>query len=171
MILPDKVTLGEDLRAKVEHYVASGRSLLLSHQSGMDPECSKFVLRDMPVRCVGTLPFHPDFVKPQGWLSDGLPAAEFVMYEPGLQVRAVPGRRVLGRIYEQYFDRTTSTSAAASILGGWRGQRPGIVNRGTHLLCHPIFYRQTWHGGVQATGACGAAADAPGAAGDGEPRR
>lgn len=150
VILPDKVTLGEDLRAKVEHYVASGRSLLLSHQSGMDPECSKFVLRDMPVRCVGTLPFHPDFVKPQGWLSDGLPAAEFVMYEPGLQVRAVPGAEVLGRVYEPYFDRNYEhfCSHFHTPVDG-EGKDPGIVSKGRiTYFAHPIFSTFAKHGMV-----------------------
>ncbi len=150
VILPDKVTLDEGLQAKVEQYLASGRALLLSHQSGMDPECGKFVIRDMPVKHQGELPHHPDFLGPLDDLATGLPSAEFVMYERGLRVKPVAGAEVLAGIWEPYFDRAHEHFCShAHTPVDSQGPDPGVVQKGRIIyFSHPIFATFAKHGMV-----------------------
>ncbi|MBI2300490.1 MAG: beta-galactosidase trimerization domain-containing protein [Armatimonadetes bacterium] len=148
VILPDKVLLDDALAAKVEAYVSAGGSLLLSHESGMDPGRTRFVLDCMPAEYAGALPFHPDFLLPLADQAAGTLPTPYVMYEPGLKVASKPGAEVLGEIWEPYFNRTWRhfVSHNHTPVRG-RGEDPGIVQSGRVVyFSHPVFACYGKHG-------------------------
>lgn len=148
VILPDKIVCDDALAAKVDAYVAAGGGLLLSHESGMDPALSRFVLDAMPATHLGRLPYHPDFLLPLGDLAADTLPTPYVMYEAGLRAAPTPGAEVLGEIWEPYFNRTWRhfVSHNHTPVRG-RGDDPGILQRGRVIyFAHPIFACYGKHG-------------------------
>jgi len=141
IILPDKILCDEALARKVDDYVASGGSLIASHESGLTPDKSAFALKCLPVRLLGDLPYHPDFLKPLGDLADNLPRAEIVMYDRGLKVEAAPEAQILARIWEPYFNREWNHFCSHFHTPPEReGPDPDVVAHGRVVyFAHPIF--------------------------------
>lgn len=141
VILPDKILLDETLKQRVEAYRAEGGALVCSFESGLDPERTQFVLDAMPVAFRGELPYHPDFLRPVGDLAEGIPEAEYVMYQRGLKVEPVEGAEVLAEIWEPYFNRTYEHFCSHNHTPpNAKGPDPGIVEKGRVIyFAHPIF--------------------------------
>lgn len=141
LVLPDKITLAPDLAAKVRAYAAGGGKLLMSHESGLDPERQGFVLPEMGVRYLGPARCAPDYLVAQPPLAEGVPAAPHAMYDRGFEVEAAPGAEVLADVWHPYFNRTyqhfcSHAHAPAKEPGGF----PAVTQRGGVIyFAHPIF--------------------------------
>jgi hypothetical protein len=150
VILPDKITLDEALGQKVSRYLAAGGSLILSHESGLDPSKRRFVLDELGVEYAGPAEYSPDFVAPRPELADGIPSTQHVLYEPGLNVRAHERSEVLAELWHPYFNRTWDHFCSHSHTPLDRpSDWPAAVQRGRVIyFAHPLFGMYTRHGSL-----------------------
>ncbi len=141
IILPDKILLDEALAQKVDEYVTSGGSLILSHESGLDLHKTHFAPDCAPVSYHGELPYSPDFLDCGDTLQKGILDAEYVMYDRGLKVQPVAGAEVLAGIWEPYFNRTWEHFCSHfHTPPDKKGSDPGVVRKGRVIyFAHPIF--------------------------------
>lgn len=105
LILPDSHRSGGDLEAKLRRYLAAGGKLVLSNESGLDPERKKFAL-----------PVGADYVSRWNHDSQYLEVLDAEMkgfapmieisYETGAAVKTAAGGTMLARCWQPYFDKT-----------------------------------------------------------------
>lgn len=105
MILPDDIPVDADLRDRLLAYLAQGGRLLLSGQSGIDPQTGAFALDLGITRSGRTVPFEPSYIRAEDGLDDGLPLAPFVAYAPAETITATTAQ-VLAQIVPPYFNRS-----------------------------------------------------------------
>jgi hypothetical protein len=105
LILPDAVRVTPDLAEKLATYLESGGRLLATGTSGLSDDGTRLLLKQLPVRPEGFSPFTTTYVRFDEAISQGVPAADHVMYERGVRVRRAPGSAVLARVVEPYFER------------------------------------------------------------------
>ncbi|MBI5094508.1 MAG: beta-galactosidase trimerization domain-containing protein [Candidatus Hydrogenedentes bacterium] len=149
IILPDKITLDDELTAKADRYVKSGGSVILSHRSGMDRETqSHFMLADTPVRYLAEGRHCPDYVEAERVLAAGVPPSQHVMYERGLEVEALDGAQTLAEVWWPYFDRTWEHFCSHNQTPPDRASGvPAVVRRERIIyFSHPIFGMFKRHG-------------------------
>ncbi|PSW10249.1 beta-galactosidase [Photobacterium rosenbergii] len=141
IILPDELPLDEALSQRLENYCNHGGKILATYKGGLTPAGDSFASDLFGVKLVGDAPFSPDFLKPEGYIGQGLRQTEHVMYQKGLQVDALPGSEVLCETYTPYFNRTWEhyCSHMHAPSTGEVGY-PGIVkNDNVIYFMHPVF--------------------------------
>jgi hypothetical protein len=109
LILPDQHRLSADHLAKVQSYLSGGGHLILSHESGMDPDGHDFVLEQVGVRFVRRSPYpgdQGDYMESLGTFAEGQPAMPNFTFGSGIWVEPLTGTKVLARFWKPYFDRT-----------------------------------------------------------------
>jgi hypothetical protein len=157
LILPDNIPVGDDLRTKLEAYLAGGGAMIASFESGMDAAGMAFTLPALGVRLKSEGPrdpsgalvrgrFYPqadyvEYVMPEGAMSKGLRATEHAAYLRGMDVEALPSATVLVDKVQPYFDRTWEhfcshrQTPSSGQLGG-----PAVVRQGQAIyFAHPLF--------------------------------
>jgi len=139
LILPDAITVDEELREKLGRYLESGGKLLLTGRSGLRPDLSGFAL-DVGATDEGESPHQPDYLEAHEALRPGFVQSPLVMYLRSRQVRPDRGEG-LGWIRAPYFNRTwrhycSHQHAPAAARTGF----PAAVRHGNILyLAHPVF--------------------------------
>ncbi len=147
LVLPNSITFDPPLAAKIQDYLNQGGAVIASYHSGLKTDSSDFALPAWGAQLVGEAPYSPDFLLPIGVIGRKLPQTEHVVYLRGLQVKPLPGAKVLVDTAVPYFNRdfrhfcshqhTPSSHQAAY---------PGILKNGQVIyFAHPIFsqYRQS----------------------------
>jgi hypothetical protein len=141
LILPDTITIDEDLAGRLRDYLENGGSLIASHRSGLRPDGSAFALPQFGVHFKGEAPFSPDFVRPTRAFGTALAPTPHVMYERALDVAPRKGTRILAHTVEPYFNRTWQHycshrhTPAANRKGG-----PAVLQHGAAVyFAHPLF--------------------------------
>ena len=148
LIFPDKITMTEERRQRLDDVIAQGTGVILSYESGMNEAKTEFVLDDLGVKYVGPAEYSPDFVVPKPGLAEGILPSEHVMYERGLAVEPEEGTEVLAEVWDPYFNRTyqhfcshfhTPVEKAA--------QYPAVTAKNDVIyFAHPIFRMYMKHG-------------------------
>ncbi len=106
IIFPDVHRFDTALLEKVRAYLSGGGKIILSNESGLDPAGKQFALSEMGLDYEGPWPHEVQYVEiSDDALSQGLPRMVEVFYEKGQAVKAQLGTKVLGRIWQAYFDR------------------------------------------------------------------
>lgn len=106
IILPDSIQLSGDVQIKLEKYINSGGKVLLTGKSGLNERGDGFASKDFGVEFISDAEYNPRYVNiVKEPFSDTLPM-DYVMYEQGVSVRALPGTEVLAYITNPYFNRT-----------------------------------------------------------------
>jgi len=104
VILPDAIPVDAKLNAKIESYAAAGGRVLLTGQSGVDPDRG-FVF-DIGATWQGTSPNGGgDYVLPVEALRSEFVGDPLFMYVPAERI-TLTGGESLGDVFEPYFDRT-----------------------------------------------------------------
>jgi hypothetical protein len=106
LILPDKAPLDDHLAAKTRAYLRGGGKVIASYRAGMRPDGAGFALDEFGVAYVGPSPFNPDYLWAHAELGAGLPDVEHVIYELGIQTRALSGTVALADTHGPYFNRS-----------------------------------------------------------------
>ncbi|NQU45230.1 beta-galactosidase trimerization domain-containing protein [bacterium] len=155
LVLPDRVPVNDALRAKIEKFLSGGGKLLVTGESGLNPEQTAFNLdlgvtlhpnptRDLDGNLVRgkVMPRgeYTDFVLPRGDLAKGLPEVEHVMYAKGVEV-SLAGGEVLANAISSYFNRDwrhfcshQHTPSSGEVA------HPAIVRKGNAIyFSHPVF--------------------------------
>jgi hypothetical protein len=100
VILPDSHHFDDELQRKVSAYLAGGGKVILSHESGLDPEGKHFALPEMGLDYVGPSPTQGnkgDYIEALEGLSEGIPPMVHFTYASGALVKAAPGTTTLFR--------------------------------------------------------------------------
>ncbi len=141
LVLPDNVPLSDDLKTRVQSYLAKGGTVLASFESGLTPDKKAFALEEWGVDLIGVAPYSPDYIRTQGKIAKGLPDTELVMYEKGLEVKTRPGATVLVNVDKPYFNREWNHfSSHKHTPSSGEVAYPGIVQQGKVIyFMHPIF--------------------------------
>jgi hypothetical protein len=138
LILPDVITVDDELKPKVDAFLARGGKLLLSGRSGLREDGSGFAF-DIGAEFHGESPFQPDYVEMDG-LAPGFLDSPLVMYLRSQQVKATSGE-ALARIRQPYFNRTWKHFCShqhAPHAG--LSEYAGAVRKGNVIyLAHPVF--------------------------------
>jgi len=103
IILPDRVTVNEQLAAKLDAFLRGGGRLLATGQSGLNPELTGFAV-DLGASYVGPNPFKPDYLRPAFPLPS-LGETAFVVYADGQRIALAEGGEALGHREDPYFNR------------------------------------------------------------------
>ncbi len=157
LIMPDDISVSDELAQKLEQYLANGGSIVASFESGMNREKTDFRLKALGVALKDEVTCTPDgvpvrgrvfagnayadYLLPKGEIAKGLPETEHVMYMKGVEVEAVSGSQVLSDVIPPYFNRTYEhfCSHRQAPSSGKRGYA-GIVRNGNVIyFAHPIF--------------------------------
>lgn len=138
LILPDEITLDNDLKSKLDAYLQSGGKLLLTGKSGLAPNGGFAV--DIGGEYAGESPHQPDYLEAGDALRPDFVDSPLVMYVKSQQVKATSGE-VLARIREPYFNRTwkhfcSHQHAPAAELSEYAG---AIRRDNVLYLAHPAF--------------------------------
>jgi hypothetical protein len=104
LILPDSIAVDPAFASRLARSVADGGSLLLSGTSGLDTDLRP-AINGAGVRVEGMSPFQTTYLRLGREIGKGVAAADHVMYERCVRMKAGPGAEVLGRVVEPYFDR------------------------------------------------------------------
>ncbi|MGH9453264.1 MAG: alpha-amylase family protein [Terriglobia bacterium] len=108
IILPDTHRFDPELHSKVQQYLAGGGKLILSHESGLDPEGKQFVLPEIGLTYEGPSKFRGnkgDYLEALDGFQDGIPDMVQFTYAAGSEVKALDGTTLLARSWDAYFDR------------------------------------------------------------------
>lgn len=106
LILPDDVLLTPHIAEKIKKYIASGKPVLATGNSGLDSEKTHFLLeKEWGVTFAGPCPFEPSFFKPAAKISDDLPEIPLALYTRGLHVKALAETEIAGYLIKPYFNR------------------------------------------------------------------
>ncbi len=152
LIIPDKVELPDNVADNISKYLKQGGKVLLTGKSGLKPGgmaggCAKnskeFALKDFGVEYVSEDEFCPRYVRitPENF-KDILPM-DYVMYEQGEVVKALPGSTVLAYVVDPYFNRaydhfcSHQQTPPAGVT-----EKPCIVknkNGNTIYIANPLF--------------------------------
>lgn len=109
LILPDVHRFDEELLKRVQDFLANGGKLILSHESGLGVDGTKFVLPEMGVEYFGASPYAGnagDYFEVLEGANEDIDSDVQFSYAPGSLVKAQSGAVVLARIWKPYFDRT-----------------------------------------------------------------
>jgi len=146
LIVPDEAEVDASLRAKLDDFVAAGGSLLVTGRSGLSADCPTW--ESLGIVWEGPRPYQPEFLHLDAAVAPDAPPLDYVVYERGERVRALPGTEVLARIGEPYFNRTpfTYTSHQHSPVARF-SDSPAITRRGNAIYCaFPLFRAYRRHG-------------------------
>ncbi|MFH1741289.1 MAG: beta-galactosidase trimerization domain-containing protein, partial [bacterium] len=141
LILPDVITVSDDLADRIERFVAGSGALIASHHSGLNKEHNQFALKSLGIEFQGDAPYSPDFIVPKDPVAKGLKRTEYVMYLQGTHVKPVGQSTVIADVVEPYFNRTYRhfCSHRHTPSSGKVGY-PGVIRNGNSIyFIHPIF--------------------------------
>lgn len=149
LILPDDIRIDEELKAKLDTYLAQGGKLILSGESGLWKEEEKFAF-DIGADYLGASEFSPDFILPVPELRASYATSPQVMYERSRRIRVTTGKS-LGQIFDPYFNRTyrhfcshqhTPYQTEASAFDC------GVHHNNILYFSHPVFRHYRMYGAV-----------------------
>ena len=105
LLLPDEVCVTPELAVKLDAFRADGGKLILSGESGMNPEKNCFALKNLPFDWEGPSSYSPDYVQAAAAFAPEFATTPFVMYTRSQRIHAKPGAVSLGSVYDPYFNR------------------------------------------------------------------
>jgi len=148
LILPDAISVDEELRGKLEAFLDNGGCLVLSGESGLGPQGDRFAL-DIGASFEGPSPYEIDYVLPaKEFRLNGLDSP-FVHYQRSQRIKAVEGRS-LGKVFDPYFNRTYAHFSGhqhAPMQEKPSDYDSAVVHGSVAYFAHPVFsaYRSMGH--------------------------
>lgn len=103
LVLPDDIRVDEELKAKLDAYLAAGGRLVLSGESGMWKGRDEFAF-DIGAEHSGPSGYSPDYILPEESLRAPFLGTPHVMYERSQRIKATRGAS-LGQVFDPYFNR------------------------------------------------------------------
>uniref|UniRef100_A0A7V4WKE8 Beta-galactosidase n=1 Tax=Candidatus Caldatribacterium saccharofermentans TaxID=1454753 RepID=A0A7V4WKE8_9BACT len=141
IVAPDRVLFDEELTQKVRGFLRRGGALLLTHESGLDPEKRDFALAELGLQYLGPSPFEREFVRIHESFDSLDPSYDYVLYERGSKVKLKGAGEVLGKAVHPYFNRTWETFCShRQTPPAYLTDEPVIVQVGQVIyISHPLF--------------------------------
>ncbi len=140
LILPDEITIDDELQARLEAYLAAGGKLLLSGSSGLAADGRTFLF-DLGATCEGLSEYQPDYILPRADLRASYLQTPLVTYLPSYRLRVGRGTS-LGDVFDPYFNRTYRHFCShqhAPNRPEPSGFACGVRQGNIVYLAHPVF--------------------------------
>ena len=140
LVLPDDVAVSDDLRKRIDAFLADGGKLLLSGDSGLDAEKKEFLF-DVGAEFFGKSEFEPDFLDACESLRPSFTSSPLVMYNASNRVKVTSGRS-LGKVVEPYFNRRYDHFCSHQHTPPNPDKRDydcAVFNGNILYLAHPVF--------------------------------
>ncbi len=137
LILPDDIRIDDELKAKLEAYLASGGKLLCSGESGLYVGSDEFAL-PLGATAQGVNAYCPNYMIPKYDAVNGETA--YVMYQPAMNI-AADGGKVEALLEESYFNRTPEHFCSHQHTPNNPGaDRPGaVLTENTGYIAWKLF--------------------------------
>lgn len=140
LVLPDDVSINQNLRKKLDSCLAGGGRIFLTGKSGLNAAKSDFLF-DIGARYEGESEFQPDYVLPRQDLQPSFTSSPIVMYMRSCRIKATGGKS-LGQVYDPYFNRTFRHFCShqhAPAKPQPSGYDCGVIKENILYLAHPVF--------------------------------
>jgi hypothetical protein len=158
VILPDEIRIDEELKTKLDAYLAQGGKLILSGESGLWKGRDEFAF-DLGADHEGLSPYAPaegehrrghDYVLPSEGLRAPFVDQPVIMYERSRRIRVTSGES-LGEIYDPYFGRDWQHFCShqhAPNRPEPSGYACGVRKGSVLYFAHPVFRHYRTFGAV-----------------------
>lgn len=158
MVLPDDIRIDDDLKSKLDAYLASGGRIVLSGASGLWRDRDVFAF-DLGVEDGGWSPFFPpddepnrghDYVLPVSSLRAPFVNRPQIMYERSRRIRVTTGES-LGQVFDPYFNRTWQHFCSHQHTPNCdepSGFDCGVRHGSILYFSHPVFRHYRAYGAV-----------------------
>ncbi len=104
LVLPDRVRLTPENAAVVNGFIARGGKVVLSGTSGMKADADEFVV-DIGADYMGENVLNPSYIRcAEAYAPEDI-TTPFVVYSASRRIKAAPGVKTLGEVYDPYFQR------------------------------------------------------------------
>lgn len=104
LILPDDIRISDELKMKLDAYLAAGGKLMLTGDSGLNEDGTEFQF-DIGAKFAGKNDFEPDYLMPIDELQAEFLNSPLVMYCTSNKINVDQGRS-LGKVENSYFNRS-----------------------------------------------------------------
>ena len=140
VILPDEILPVPSLVEKLQHYLAAGGSLLVTHKSLLDEKKNVFAI-DLGVDYNGPSKFKGEYLLPHSQHFPSVAPDAYYLYQIGLSVTAKPGTKILAVYGHPYFDRSPEHWCShAQTPFSHATDEPVITRSGRVLYCANPFF-------------------------------
>jgi len=144
IVLPDGMSVNEDLRANLESFMNAGRRLILGGAAALDAETGQFGLSGVPVAYKGQAPTVPVYLRLDEALVGETELAtdyDYVFYNRAHLIRPLEGAKAHGELRRRLFDRTWEhfTSHAQAPVGEPLGSPLVVEGEGVLYFAAPLF--------------------------------
>jgi hypothetical protein len=140
LVLPDDIRVNDDLKERLDAYLANGGKLMLTGESGLDAEGN--MLFDIGAELEGQSPFRPDYVRLNNEVRPEFCKTPMVMYLPSQRIKVTTGTS-LGDVHDPYFNRESYWHFCSHQHTPNRpdpsGYDAGVLNGNILYLAHPVF--------------------------------
>jgi len=139
LVLPDHVLVDAKLAGRLRSFIDSGGSLILSGDSGLDPDKKGFAV-DVGVDYAGPSPWDVEYIAVRDSIAGGLVRSPFLVYAAGITSRIVDGE-VLADTWQPYFNRTYEHFCShRNTPPEKKADHPAIVRKGNVIhMAQPLF--------------------------------
>lgn len=140
LILPDFLTLDEELTGRILKHLAKGGAILSSGWSGLDPDRQRFVFDQWGLTYEGDDPYDPAYFRAGPGLV-GLPDMPITFYQRGAAIAPVGETEVLAEIVAPYYNRHWDGEHGFVYLPPDQptGRAAVTVNGRVAHVSHPVF--------------------------------
>ena len=161
LVLADDLRIDDELRTRLQSFLAKGGKLILSHDSLLKQDEDKPAF-DLPIDYEGENPLFPDYVRAAEAFAPDFVKTPFVMYRPSKRIR-VKGGVSLGQVFDPYFDRTYRHFCShqhTPYKPEPSGFDAGVLSGNILYFAHPVFALYAAYGAVALKHFVGKAVDA-----------
>ncbi|XHR28655.1 MAG: beta-galactosidase [Chthoniobacteraceae bacterium] len=147
LVLPDNIAIDEDLKTRLDGFLAGGGKLLLSGGSGLKKGEAAFAW-DLGADYFGESPFSPDYLLPAPGFRPAFISTPSVSYAASHRIKATTGQS-LGQVFDPYFNRTYAHFCShrhTPYQPEPSGYDAGVIHGNLAYLAHPIFSIYRWNG-------------------------
>lgn len=149
LLLPDDIVVNEDLKSKLDDFLADGGKLILSGTSGLRPDGEGFRW-DIGAEHVGESEYQPDYLLPVEEVRPEFVTSPLVMYLKSQRIRATTGKS-LGQVYDPYFNRSYDHFCSHQHAPNHTeasGFDCGVMTDNILYFAHPVFSLYRAYGAV-----------------------
>jgi hypothetical protein len=149
LILPDDIKISDELKSKLDEYLAGGGKLMLTGQSGVSEDGEHFLF-DVGATVEGPNKLFPDFMLPIYALRAEFVSTPVVVYTQSHRIKVTDGES-LGDIYDPYFNRSYDHFCShqhTPYKPEPSGYDCGVTKGNILYLAHPIFSAYRGYGAV-----------------------
>ncbi len=140
LILADDIRVDSTLRDRIAGFMKNGGKVIMSGESGLDPEGTKFVF-DIGAEYDGKSEYNPDYIIPEADFQPDFVTTPFVMYLKSQRIKVKDGLS-LGKVFDPYFNRSYKHFCSHQHTPYQiepSGYDCGVINGSILYLAHPVF--------------------------------